>query len=298
MNPRVSIVVSCYNYGQYVAACLRSIQQQTFTDFEVVVVDDGSTDNSEQQIQPFLQDARFRYVKQENGGQAKAKNRGIREARAELVAFLDADDQWAAKKLELQLPLFANSETGVVFSGVEYFDAEDNPLSMEAPGEYLRPRRGRVTEYFIYDNFVPFSSVVVRKACFEHLGCFDESLAMGIDWDLWLRCSTCWQFDYCEQALLRYRIGHSGQMSKNLLERIRCADRIVAKFVERFPNALPDTVVKDAAYYSYCLRGYALRKYGIRYPLHYSWKAIRLFPLRKKAYVDLLKAPLRAVLGR
>ena len=121
---------------------------------------------------------------------------------------------------------------------------------------------------------------------------------MGIDWDLWLRISTQKQFDFCDASLLLYRVGHSGQMSKNLLERIRCADRIVAKFKKDFPDALPHAVMKDAAYSSCCSRGYVLRHYGFYYPLKYYLQAITLFPLRKSAYIGLLKAPVRALMGR
>ncbi len=299
MRPSVSIIVTCYNYGQYVADCLRSVQRQTFGDFEVIIIDDGSTDNSEQQIQPFLKDDRFRYIKQDNSGQANAKNRGIRESRAGLVAFLDADDLWVEKKLELQIPLFADHpQTGVVFSRVDLIDAEGNPLMREKPGKYLKPRRGRVSQYLVYDNFIPFSSVIVRKTCFEQLGCFDEMFSMGIDWDLWLRFSTMYSFDYYDEPLIKYRVGHRGQMSKNLLERFTCADKIIDKFSKKFPNVAPEIILKDAAYYSYCLRGYALRKNGLRQSLKFYLRAIVLFPCRLSAYLELFKAPLRVLLRR
>lgn len=298
MKPIVSVVVTCYNYGKFVAGCLDSLQKQTFSDFEVIVVDDGSTDNSAEQIRPFLQDSRFRYIKQKNWGQANAKNRGIKESKAELIAFLDADDQWKPKKLEKQIPLFARQEVGVVYSRASHIDTEGKPLPMVSSGQYLHPRRGKLTEYLIYDNFIPFSSVIVRKDCFDAFGIFNESLAMGIDWDLWLRFSTKVYFDYIDKKLLLYRVGHSDQMSKNLLERFRCADKIVAKFLMEFPKVLPDTVVNDATYYSYCLRGYALRNYGIAYPLKYYGQAILLFPLRKKAYLGLVKTMVKTLIGK
>ena len=298
MKPQVSVVVTCYNYGKFVAECLETLQKQTFSDFEVIVVDDGSTDKSAEQIYPYLKDRRFRYIKQKNGGQANAKNRGIKESKAELIAFLDADDQWKLEKLAKQIPLFARQEVGVVYSRASHIDTEGKPLPMSSPGQYLHPRRGKLTEYLIYDNFVPFSSVIVRKHCFDAFGIFNESLAMGIDWDLWLRFSTKVHFDYIDKKLLLYRVGHSGQMSENLLERIRCADRIVAKFLIEFPEMLSDTVVNDATYYSYCLRGYVLRNYGIAYPLKYYGKAILLFPLRKKAYLGLVKTMIKTLIGR
>ncbi len=298
MKPKVSVVVTCYNYGKYVAGSLESLQNQTFSDFEVIIVDDGSTDNSEEQISPFLQDKRFRYIKQKNGGQANAKNRGIKESHGEFIAFLDADDLWLPEKLEKQILLFAHHDVGIVYSGVSCIDTESKPIFMEKGGKYLQPRRGKVITYFIYDNFIPFSSVIVRKDCFDSMGMFDESLAMGIDWDLWIRFSTKYQFDFCDEAFLLYRIGHSGQMSKNLMERIRCADRIIDKFKRDFTGAVPSIILKDAMYYSFCLRGYALRQYGIMISVNYYLQAIALCPLRGKAYIGLLKAPLRAALKR
>lgn len=298
MKPTVSVVVTCYNYGKYVVGCLESLQNQTFSDFEVIIVNDGSTDNSEEQIHCFLQDNRFRYIKQKNSGQASAKNRGIRESRGEFIAFLDADDLWLPGKLEKQINLFSKREVGVVYSGVAHIDTKGIALSMDSPGKHLQPRRGKVAKYLIYDNFVPFSSAIVRRVCFDSLGKFDESITMGIDWDLWLRFSTKYQFDFCEKIYLLYRVGHSGQMSKNVLERIQCADRIVAKFKKNFPCAVSSVIMKDADYYSNCLRGYALRKYGMKFPVKYYSRAIALFPLRKKAYIGFLKAPLRAIFGR
>lgn len=298
MTPQVSIVVTCYNYGKYVAGCLASLQEQTFQNFEVIVVDDGSTDDSEEQVRSFLDDPRFRYIKQDNGGQANAKNRGIKESSGELVAFLDADDQWDSTKLEQQVPLFFEANIGVVYSRTAYINTQGELQQTDPEGQYILPRKGCVTKYLIYDNFVPFSSAVVRRDYFEKFGMFDESLAMGIDWDLWLRFSTKVHFDYIDKKLLLYRVGHSDQMSKNLLERFLCADRIVAKFFVEFPKVLPDTVVNDATYYSYCLRGYVLRNYGIAYPLKYYGQAILLFPLRKKAYLGLVKTMIKTLIGR
>ncbi len=298
MVPTISVVVTCYNYGKYIQTCLESIRRQTLTDFEVIIVDDGSTDNSAEQISPFLLDNRFNYIKQQNKGQANAKNRGLKETNARFVAFLDADDLWLPEKLENQLLLFDKPEVGVVYCGVSRIDTNGNPFPTARLIQYLQPRRNHVPEFLIYDNFVPFSSVIVRKECFDSLGVFDESLSMGIDWDLWLRFSTKYQFDFCEDAYLLYRVEHSGQMSKKTLERFHCADRILEKFKRDFPKVVSKSILNDAEYYSCCLRGYALRKYGIRYPLKYYLRAISLFPLRTGAYIGLFKAPLRTMCNR
>lgn len=297
MAPKVSIIVTCYNYGKYVAGCLESVKKQSFQDYEVIIVDDGSIDDSEQKIRPFLSDSRFMYVKQRNGGQANAKNRGIKESVGEFIAFLDADDMWVADKLEKQMVLFADSQVGVVYSRVENIDENGVLLSMEEGGEFLTLRSGKVTSYLFYDNFVPFSSTVIRRICFEIFGGFDESLAMGIDWDLWLRFSTEFKFDYVDEPFLLYRVGHSGQMSKNLPERIRCADRIIEKFLVTYPDEVSIDLQKDARYYSCCVRGNALRQFGFAYSIKYFGQGIVLFPLRREAYLGLIKAVLKLFVG-
>lgn len=288
-TPHVSIVVTCYNYGKYVSGCLNSILNQTFENYEVIVIDDGSTDDSQERIQPFLKDKRFRYVKQSNKGQARAKNRGIDEARGDLIAFLDADDLWEPYKLEHQLPLFDQKGVGVVYSGLTYINEEGEISPRGIVSQYLRPRRGDIANYLIYDNFIPFSSAVVKRECFELLGAFNEALNMGIDWDLWLRISTQFKFEYCDRNALLYRTGHSYQMSRNLLERFRCADIITQNFILQFPDAVSLRVKKDALYYSCCLRGYTLRSYGYPFIWKNYFNAIRLFPSRAQAYIGLIK---------
>ncbi len=289
MKPLVSIIVTCYNYGNFITECLNSVQQQSFENFEVIVVDDGSTDNSEIYINNFLKDKRFKYIKQKNQGQAFAKNRGIKESMSQYIAFLDADDVWESEKLIEQLPLFKSENIGIVFSKSRHINKNSKFLPHSNTNYYLQPRRGDVLNYLIYDNFIYFSSAVIKKDCFNEFGLFDTSLLMGIDWDFWLRCATKFHFDFHEDFLLRYRTGHSGQMSNNLLTRIQCADQIKLKFKNSFPSAIPFDIIKEADYYSYCLRAYTLRRYGLKYTIQYLSRAIKLYPFRIKAYLRLTK---------
>ena len=208
---------------------------------------------------------------------------------------MDADDKWASDKLEKQIPLFEQQYIGVVYSRSSFIDSKGILLDSDLLGEYLQPRRGKVTDFLIFDNFVPFSSVIVKKECFELCGLFDASLTMGIDWDLWLRFSIEYQFDFVDEALLLYRVGHSGQMSRNLLERINCADKIITKFKATFPDVVSITKMKEVDYYTFCQRGYSLKSCGLRYPVMYYYKAISLFPFRKRAYIGFLKTLLRVI---
>lgn len=223
----VSIVVSAYNYAAYIGFALDSLLKQTYEDFEVLIVDDGSTDNTSEVVRPYLDDERFSYHFKENGGQASAKNHGIHLAQREYIAFLDADDIWEADKLEKQLPLFEDASVGVVFSGRSYID-KDNVLT---PFFDIRLKRGWVLDDLFVDNFVCFSSSIVRQSVFEKIGCFDEELAMGIDYELWMRVATQYKFDYVDLPLVQYRVGH-GNMSQNVAKRIAHAWKIMRRVME------------------------------------------------------------------
>ncbi len=289
-QPIVSVVITCYNYARYVGGAIESVLNQSFQDIEIIIVDDGSTDGSDTVISSFLFDHRIKYFHQENRGQAKAKNKGIKESTGEFVAFLDADDQWEKTKLEKQILLFQNQDTGVVYSRAQYIDAAGHPMELILSDKYLQPRSGKVTNWLYMNNFVPFSSAIVRKTCFDMLGMFDESLSMGIDWDLWLRISTRYSFAYVNEPLLLYRVGHPGQMSKNETTRHECSDRIMMSFVDNYPDAVDPKVQKKAKVYTLWNRA---DYYSVRKPwqgMLLSLKAILLSPFHPESYRGVLQA--------
>ncbi|MBE0598229.1 MAG: glycosyltransferase [Desulfuromonadales bacterium] len=286
---RVSVVVTNYNYGRYLAECLDSVLGQSYPDFEIILIDDGSTDHSEQVVARYHGEPRLRAFRQLNGGQAKAKNAGIRLAQGELIAFLDADDRWRPGKLEKQLQRFADPQVGVVFSRARLIDAEGDPLPARPTCRYLTPREGEVTSYLFLDNFVPFSSAMVRRRCLKEFGGFDESLSMGIDWDLWLRLSTRYRFAYIDEPLLDYRVGHPGQMSKKRELRHSCSDRIMARFLEQHPGVLPASVIRRARAYTCCNRGHYYRRSDPVRARGYYLQALAAHPLELAAYNGLLR---------
>ena len=255
----VSVVITCYNYDRFLDQCIQSALGQTYQSLEVVIVDDGSTDNTREVVEKFLHLPNVKYIYQENSGQTKAKNVGVANSTGKFIAFLDADDFWDLKKLEKQIPKFSNPKVGVVYSGFSLVDQNGWPVVKTPAGQYMQPRRGPVVEELFMDNFVPFSSSVVTKDCFMSVGGFDESLAMGIDWDLWLRISVDYNFDYIHEPLLFYRIGHSDQMSKNTEVRQHCSDRIMKKFIQNYPGVLSKKLIRNAFAYTYCNRGFYYR---------------------------------------
>ena len=289
ISNQISVVVTCYNYGSYLKGCIDSVLNQTIKPFEIIVVDDGSTDNTSEVIISYISNPLVKYIRTTNAGQASAKNTGIRNACGEFVAFLDADDLWHPEKLKKQLDLFEDRSIGVVFSRMEFIDEEGGAIVSPEPSGYLTPQSGRVTDHLLFDNFVPFSSSMVRRECLENYGGFDESLAMGIDWDLWLRLSLHCQFAYVNESLLLYRVGHAGQMSKKLEVRQKCSDLIFKRFVDDNKDRLNPDVVKKAISYTHCSRGYYFRKANPLLSLRHYLTAFRYDWTNSKALVGVAK---------
>ncbi len=247
----VSVAIATYNMGQYLPQAVESVLAQTYPNVEVQIVDDGSTDETPSILKQLERDRRVHSCRQVNSGQARAKNRAVSLSRGSYVAFLDADDVWHPDKLERQMRLFqGRPELGVVYSDYECVDAQGRPLD-----KGVTPmRRGWVTGPLLIENFVCYSAGVVRRECLERNGGFDESLQMGIDYDLWLRLSAQWQFDFVPAATVSYRIW-AGQMSKNYRKRYESAIHIMKTFLEKNPGIVNTSVIRCAWAHTYAGRG-------------------------------------------
>ena len=293
--PSVSVVMTCYNYGRYLTGAIQSVLSQTYQDFEIILVNDGSTDDTDQVVKRYLGNPRFSYIQQNNAGQANAKNAGIRNSRGKYIAFLDADDLWVKDKLEKQIRLFLSDSVGVVFSRASYIDEHGKKLNMKVNGKYLQPKRGKITKDLFIDNFVPFSSSIVRQKCLEQFGLFDEAFKMGIDWDLWLRLSTAFKFDFVDEPLLLYRVGHLGQMSKNVEERQFWSGQIMSKFLNKYSSFINENTITTASYYTLCNRGYYYSKIDTLKSIKYYIRALKTKPLGSSAYIMLFKVALKNI---
>ena len=290
-KPLVSVVMATYNMSRYLPLAVRSVLAQTYENIELLIVDDGSTDDTAKVVEPFLDDPRVKYRIQENKGQASAKNHGIRESSGEYIAFLDADDMWAPEKIDLQLPVFSRSETlGVVYSRLAYID--ENGTQLKVSDEELF--RGRVSGPLLIRNFVGFSTSVVRKECFDRLGGFKEQIRMGIDYDLWLRFSTQYEFDYVDRPLLYYRVW-SGQMSNNCKGRYLSGIEIMKNFLQQFPGVVDKDTENEAWAHTYVGFGQCLREIDHRIgpALTLYVRALRYKPSYLPAWKSIVKAFLR-----
>jgi glycosyltransferase involved in cell wall biosynthesis len=250
-HPLVSVVVASYNMLRYLPRAIDSILGQSYPNLEVIVVDDGSTDATASFTASLSGDRRINVCRQDNRGQASAKNRGIELSRGDFIGFLDADDLWLPDKLARQLPLFeGRPDVGVVYSEYECIDAEGRKV----PKGPTDMRRGRVSGQLLIQNFVSFPTALVRRECFERCGAFNLDYGMGIDYDLWLRISANYEFDFIADPTVLYRVW-DGQMSKNYRKRYEAAIRIMQNFIELNPDAVPPAVVRTAWAHTYAGRG-------------------------------------------
>jgi len=290
-GPLVSVVLPTYNMARFLPDALRSVLDQTYRNLEVHVIDDGSTDDPREAIASLTSDPRVHFHTIKNSGQARAKNVGIHAAKGEFVAFIDADDLWVLDKLERQLPLFVRPEIGVVYSDYRWMDVNCAPL----PTLKVVPRTGRITNELLIENFVTGMASVVRRECFEVVGAFDESLSMGIDYELWLRISTRFEFEYLDYVTYLYR-SWGGQMSKNFEKRLDCAITIMKGFIDANPGLVPPPVENEAWAHTFVYGGDGFVQVGQRRrALSWYMKALRTRPHYVPAWKQLAKLALRPV---
>jgi glycosyltransferase involved in cell wall biosynthesis len=267
------------NYARFLPEAVESVRAQSFTDWELVVIDDGSSDHTPEAIRPYLADSRVRYFRADTLGQSRAKNLGIRLARGAFVAFLDADDAWEPAKLEKQLAVFAaKPEVGVVFCGRSLMDEEGRPLP---GGSWGTPPRGMVLRHMFTQNFVCFSSSVVRREVFSRVGAFDPLWDLAIDYDLWLRVAKFYAFDFVDDALVRYRTGH-GNLSKKLRDRVDTAMSIMHRAEGRHDIGVdvPQELIADGFASTCQTIGYTMRGSEPAAALRWYLRALR-WPARR-----------------
>jgi glycosyltransferase involved in cell wall biosynthesis len=214
--PEVSVIIPTYNSSRYLTQAVDSILGQSFKDYEVLVIDDGSTDDTQAVMRRY--GSPVRYIHKENGGVSTARNRGIAESRGRYVAFLDADDTWFPDKLERQLrALKENPGYRACYAAFAVCDCD------LLPGEVRRSkRRGLAIEDLLsYGNVVGTpSTVLCERSLFEATGSFDIEMSQCADWDMWVRLASHTEFLYLDEPLATYR-QHEANMSLNaaLLER-------------------------------------------------------------------------------
>jgi glycosyltransferase involved in cell wall biosynthesis len=252
--PHLSVIVAAYNAAQTLDEALTSVADQTYKDFELIVVDDGSTDATPELLaQHAAQWPWMTWFRQENAGVARARNRAVARARGDLIAFQDADDVWLPEKLAEQVPLLdQNPDTDLVFADSAFF-----PPDPASPGSLFQqkpPLRGRVLQQLLMGCFVLMSTVVVRKSAVLEVGGFVDGQTPFSDVDLILRVAEHHDFDYVDKILMRWRIrseslSHRDPLA-NQIRDLEMFDHWVARRPDLFPPNAPEVKDRRAKVYA------------------------------------------------
>ena len=280
MLPRVSVLMANYNYARFIREAIDSVLTQTMTDFELIIVDDGSTDNSREIIESYLVDPRVRFRPVDHVGQAAAKNAGIEWARSPLLAFIDADDLWMPEKLARQVAMFDQDPSlGVVYTRRLLIDESGEEQQYRQPAFF----RGDVMAEMFRDNFVCFSTSLVRRLVVEHVGMFDSGWDLAVDYEFWLRVAAHYRFDFVDEPLVKYRCGH-GNLSRRIGERLKTALLLMRRFLGRDQHKLSDRDIHQSLAATYAHMGLCFRPYDIAASLDWFVRSLRSDPRQRLAW--------------
>jgi glycosyltransferase involved in cell wall biosynthesis len=274
----VSVIIPTYNRGYIVGRAIQSVLDQTYQGFEIVVVDDGSKDNTEEVVKG-LNDKRVRYIKHErNEGLPAARNTGIKATKSEYVAFQDSDDEWLPEKLGKQMVAFrtASSNIGVVYTA---FLRIEGGKKTYIPSPEVPQKEGDIYGSLLRGNFVAAPAAVVRRECFAKAGVFEEGIPCFEDWELWLRISKYYHFKCIDEPLL---IVHGGTAGSILANRAAVAGGYELILKKHYGDIKEKGRKLLASYYSgagnnLCLSGEFKRgrnyliKAASAYPLHIAY---------------------------
>lgn len=231
--PKVSVIIPTYNCARYLPDAIESVLRQTYQDFEIIVIDDGSTDNTKEMLQSYLNKYPYwvKYFYQENGGLACARNAGINNSQGDYIALLDADDMWLPNRLMDGVILFEQQkEVGLAHSNITFISENGNCLN--TPDRNKHFLTGYIFESLLLRKaHISCPTVLVRRECFKHLGLFDENLTrLGCeDRELWLRLSRKYKIAYIDKVLAYYRL-RQDSMSKNTEKMLEARYYVVNKF--------------------------------------------------------------------
>jgi glycosyltransferase involved in cell wall biosynthesis len=237
-NIKVSIIIPTYNRGWIIKEAIESVLAQDFIDFELIVVDDGSTDNTSEILHSYRED--ITVFQQNNKGVSAARNRGLSEASGRFIAFLDSDDLWLPKKLSRQVDYFNLNPDAMICQTEEIWIRNNMRVN---PKKRHKKLSGMIFEPSLDLCLVSPSAVMIRRSLFEEVGGFDETLPACEDYDLWLRISCRYPVFLIDTPLIIKRGGHSDQLSASSgLDKFRI--KSIKKIIES--NLLSKTQYKAA----------------------------------------------------
>ena len=283
-SPLVSVITPTYNRADFIGAAVQSVLDQDYGNFEHLIVDDGSTDNTQEVLAPFLGDERIHCFRQENQGQSTARNLALAHARGALICFLDSDNAWLPGKLQKQVEaLRENPDVDVVYG--------DNIIINEAGEEISRNNMRRYSGFIAYemlkDNCVSMNTAMARRRCFDEMDGMSGKRRVADDYDLWLRFSAKYRFLYLPEYFAWYRVMEN-QISSDKTARFESNEAIIRDFREQFPEALPARRFDEAFAFFYTRKARYLAAVGKRTEaLRTIGQALRYRPLSRTPWRGL-----------
>lgn len=242
---KVSVIIPTYNRERLIERSIRSVLNQSYTNIEVIVVDDGSKDNTEKVVKS-INDERIIYYKQKNGGAAKARNTGVRLATADYIAFHDSDDVWREDKLEKQMNfLMENPQYGMVYCNYEINKIDGLVFVVPRNLNVIGELDGDMFLTLLVNNTIGTPTMLLKKELFEELGGFDETLHCLEDWDFALKFSEYYYIGFLDEVLIDV-YQQAGSVSTNGEGYFETRCRMIAKYKDvLWKNGLFDFVVGE-----------------------------------------------------
>jgi glycosyltransferase involved in cell wall biosynthesis len=281
--PRVSVIIPIYNSEKYVQESIESVLHQTFKDFELIFIDDGSTDRTKEILSHYKD---IVYFYQENSGPSRARNEGIRRSHGQLISFLDADDLWFPDKLELEVKYFdTHPDIGLVTCDALAFTGDKVIVPSMAKERPLHS--GSVLYFLLRENFLNTNNVLIRRDVFDKVGMFDETRKFSEDYDLWLRIAQHYKIGFVRNILTKYRVHDLSRSQSNKEDVFRSHLELVEKYLgrDRF-NCWQRNFILSFNYFKY---GYNFFSEGQTLKARqYLGRSISLNPFQISAYVYLV----------
>jgi glycosyltransferase involved in cell wall biosynthesis len=283
--PTVSVIIAAYNAAPWIRQTLDSIIAQTYPVLEIIVVDDGSTDETVAVVKTYGEPVRCEL--RQHAGQPVARNYGIHVAKGHLIAFVDADDLWHPQKLEHQVELLTSRGLSWVVCDAEWIDINNQKVNMYT----LAMPEGDVLRALLMGNFIPSATPVIHRDVFIRSGYFNEApeARIGEDWDMWLRIAACFPLGVVHEKLASIRY-HSTSMlsSASMKEKVHALTEVVNRAVKREPNLLIPYARKALSNIYYAAGVQLVKQNQYREAKEYFYHDLQNHPFRAASLMYLI----------
>jgi len=278
-EPLISIITPIYNGKQYISEAIESARAQTYKNFEILLINDGSTDNSYEVIKPYLSDTRIIYIEQQNSGVASARNAAISVAKGQYIGFLDQDDLWHKNKLKEQVAILENDKNiALVHSKQDFIDSRGNKINFS----WITGGTGYCFTDMFIKNRIAVLTVLIRKTILDEVGLFNEQLSGADDYEMWLRVTLKHPIKYIDTPLAIYRF-HDSNISKNSFKMTILELNTINSIISNYPEALqkiPKNTIKNR-----------LHSLNTQLGEWYSWHDKNFYQARIHFWVAIINNP-------